>query len=53
MPWNNTGTQHEFSIVSQLVIRGLANKNKTCTFGVITGLPGEDSGPGHFGNAMK
>jgi hypothetical protein len=36
-----------------MLIKGLAKENKACTFAVMVGPGDEDSGPGHFGNAMK
>jgi hypothetical protein len=50
---NDTGTNGQFSQSIHTLIKGLAKENKACTFGVTVGLGDEDSGPGHFGNAMK
>jgi hypothetical protein len=40
-------------MVASGVRKGLAKENKACTFSAMVGPRGEDSGSGHFGNAMK
>jgi hypothetical protein len=50
---NDARTNTAFCQAIQMLIKGLADENKSCTLESMVGLGDEDSRPGHFGNAMK